>query len=137
VLGRIWSKSAQKQIKGVPARAAVTTLHREPWRFEISIKSSFHCSSVSLTFANTPLHFYSFTYQGPRRRTTENRAPASLHWPGHAMTGALLRLIPNSSPNKCFPSINFTSEALTRSVHGDHAINGQSNAFPVTLWVLA
>jgi hypothetical protein len=47
------------------------------------------------------------------------------------MTGALLRLRPNLSPNKCFPSINFTSGALTRYVHGDRAINGQSNVFLV------
>jgi hypothetical protein len=46
------------------------------------------------------------------------------------MTGALHRLRLNSSLNKSFPSINFTNGALTRSVHGDRVIDGQSNAFP-------
>jgi hypothetical protein len=47
------------------------------------------------------------------------------------MTGALLWLKPNPSPNKCFPSINFTSEALNHLVHGDNADNGGTNVFPV------
>jgi hypothetical protein len=45
------------------------------------------------------------------------------------MTGALLRLKPNSSLNNSFPSINFTNGAQTRSAHGDRVINEQSNAF--------
>jgi hypothetical protein len=51
-------------------------------------------------------------------------APASLHWPGYTMTGAPTWLTPNSTLNNCFPSINFTSGALIRPVHGDSADNG-------------
>jgi hypothetical protein len=109
---------------------ALSYLHREPWRFEILIKNPFYCSSVSLTLAETPPRFLLFTSRSPRQRTTGNRAPASLHRPIHATTNALLRLRPNSSPNKSFPSTNFTIGPLTRSVHGDNGHHGQSNAFP-------
>jgi hypothetical protein len=70
------------------------------------------------------------TTRGPRRRTAENRAPVSSYRPDHLMTGALLWLRPNSSPNKSFPSNNFTNGALTRSVHGDSGHNGQHDVVP-------
>jgi hypothetical protein len=89
-----------------------------------------HCSSVSLTLAKTPPRFYLFTTRGPRRRTAENRAPVSSYRLDHSMTGALLWLRPNSSPNKSFPSNNFTNGALTRSVHGDSGHNGQHDVVP-------
>jgi hypothetical protein len=134
-LGSFQSETAQQRQNSparVPARApARSVLRKEPWRFEISIKNPSHCSSVSLTLAKTPSRFHLFTTCGPRRRTAENRAPASSYWPDHSMTGALLRLRPNSSSNKCFPSINFTSGALNRSVHGDSGHNGQHDIFPV------
>ena len=130
VLGSFQSETAQQR-QNSPAHApARSVLRREPWRFEISIKNPSHCSSVSLTLAETPSRFHLFTTCGPRRRTAENRAPASSYRPDHSMTGALLRLRPNSSPNKSFPSTNFTNGALTRSVHGDSGHDGQSDTFP-------
>ena len=113
--------------ESTPARSV---LRKEPWRFEFFIKNPSHYSSVSLTLAETPPRFHLFTSYSTRRRTSGNRALASSYRPDHSMTGALLRLRPNSSPNKSFPSINFTNGALARSVHGDRVINGQSNAFP-------
>jgi hypothetical protein len=125
VLGSFQSETAQQR-QNSPTRSV---LRREPWRFEISIKNPSHCSSVSLTLAKTPPRFHLFTTRGPRRCTVEKRAPASSYRPDHSMTSALLRLRPNSSSNKCFPSINFTSGALTRSVHGDSGHNGQHDVF--------
>jgi hypothetical protein len=63
--------------------------------------------------------------------------PASLHWPGYAMTGALTWMIPNSTSNKRFPSINCTVRAPNLSAHGDRAIQGWFKVFPVIYWVLA
>ena len=108
---------------------ALSVLHKRPYRFKNQNGSPRYYSHISLTLAKTPLHFHLFTNHSRRRRTMENRTSASLHWPGHAMTGALLWLRPNSSPNKSFPSINFTNGALTRSFHGDRVINEQSNVF--------
>jgi hypothetical protein len=130
VLGSFQSETAQQRQNSPPCTPARSVLHREPWRFEISIKNPSHCSSVSLTLAKTPPRFHLFTTRGPRHRTAENRAPTSSYRLDHSMTGALLRLRPNSSSNKCFPSINFTSGALTRSVHGDSGHNGQHDMFP-------
>jgi hypothetical protein len=134
VLGLFQSETAQQRQNSparAPARApARSVLCREPWRFEISIKNHFHCSSVSLTLAKTPPRFYLFITRGPRRRPAENRAPTSSYRLDHSMTGALLWLRPNSSPNKSFPSINFTNGALTRSVHGDSGHNGQHDVVP-------
>jgi hypothetical protein len=64
-------------------------------------------------------------------------APASLYRPRYAMTGALEWLTPNSTPNNHFPSTNFKVLAPNLSAHGDSAINGQPEAFPVILHVLA
>jgi hypothetical protein len=129
-LGSFQPETAQRR-QNSPARApARSVLRREPWRFEFFIKNPSHYSSVSLTLAETPPHFHLITSRSPRRRTAENRAPVSTYRSDHSMTGALLRLRPNSSPNKCFPSINFINGALTRSVHGDSGHNGQHNVFP-------
>jgi hypothetical protein len=53
------------------------------------------------------------------------------------MTGALEWLTPNLTPHNHFPSTNFKVLAPNLSAHGDSAINGQLEAFPVILWVLA
>jgi hypothetical protein len=125
-----WPEPAHIQVKSRPRAPALSVLQKRPYRFKNQNDSPLHYSHISLTLAKTPLHFHLSTTHSPRRRTTENQTPARLHWPGHAMTGALLWLRPNSSPNKSFPSINFTNGALTRFVHGDRVINRQSNAFP-------
>jgi hypothetical protein len=52
------------------------------------------------------------------------------------MTGALERLTPNSTPNNHYPSTNFKALAPNLSAHGDSALNGQPDAFPVILRVL-
>jgi hypothetical protein len=121
-----WRKCARAH----PRAPALSVLQRHPYRFKSQSDSPWHYSYVSLTFARTPPRFYSFTDRSPRQRTAQGQAPVSLHQPIHATTGALLRRRPNSSPNKRFPSTNFTNGALTHSVHGDRVINGQSNVFP-------
>jgi hypothetical protein len=42
---------------------------------------------------------------------------------GVSQAGALIWVIPNLIPNECFPSVNSTSGALSRPVHGDSADN--------------
>ena len=116
---------------------ALSILHREPWRFKISIKSPSHYSSVSLTLAEIPPRFHLFTFRSPRWRMAGNRTPTSLYRPDHSMTGVLLWQRPNSSPNESFPSTNFINGALARSVHGDSGHDGQSNTFPVIQGTLA
>jgi hypothetical protein len=106
-------------------------LHQSPQGFEYLRKSPAYYLTRSLTFANKSLHFYLFTVRSPRRQIARGRAPTSLHRPIHAMTGAILWCRPNSSPNKRFPSTNFTNEVRKRSVHGDSGHDGHSNAFPV------
>jgi hypothetical protein len=64
-------------------------------------------------------------------------APASQDWPENAMTRVPVWLTPNSTPNDPFPSINCKIQAPNHSVHGDSAINGQIEVFPVILRVLA
>jgi hypothetical protein len=102
-----------------------------PGGLNFFMKNPSYHSSVSLTFAETPSRFLLFTSRSPRRRTVGNRAPASSYCPDYSMTGALLRMRPNSGSNKSFPSTNFTIGPLTRSIHGDSGHDGQSNAFPV------
>jgi hypothetical protein len=63
-------------------------------------------------------------------------APASLYRPRYAMTGAQKWLTPNSTPNNHFPSTNFKILGPNLSAHGDSAINGQLDAFPMILRVL-
>jgi hypothetical protein len=101
-----------------------------------SLKNPSHYSSVSLTFAETPSSFPLFTIPSPRRRTAGNRAPVSLYRPVYSMTGALLWQRPNSSPDKGFPSTNFTNGALTHTIHGDSGHYRQSSAFPLIYGVL-
>jgi hypothetical protein len=72
-----------------------------------------------------------FTTRDPRRRTAAGRAPANLYWPRHTMAGVLIWLIPNSTSNTRFPSINCTVRAPNLSAHGDRAIWGQFKVFPV------
>jgi hypothetical protein len=129
-LGSLQPATAQQRQNSPPRAPARSVLCREPWWFEISIKNPSHCSSVSLTLAKTPPRFHLFTSRSPRRRTAGKRAPTSSYRPDHSMTDALLRLRPNSSPNKSFPSTNFTNRALTRSIHGGNGHHGQSNTFP-------
>jgi hypothetical protein len=64
-------------------------------------------------------------------------APASLYRLRYAMTGALEWLTPNSISNNHFPSTNFKVLDPNLSAHVDSTINGQLEAFPVILWVLA
>jgi hypothetical protein len=130
-LGSFQPAMAQQRQNSPVRTPARLVLRREPWRFEFFIKNPSNYSSVSLTLAETLPHFLLFTSRSPRRRTAGNRAPTSSYRPDHSMTGALLRLRPNSSPKKRFPSTNFTIEPLSRSVHGDNGHDGQSNAFPV------
>jgi hypothetical protein len=125
------AQPAYRREKPTRARARKAVLHRSPQGFEYLKKNLAHYLTESLTFVNKPLDFYLFTACSPRRRTALGRAPVSLHRPIHAMIGALLRRRPNSSPNKCFPSTNFTFGARKRSIHGDSGHDGHSNAFPV------
>jgi hypothetical protein len=85
----------------------------------------------------TSLHFYSFTDRSPRPRTAQGRAPMSLYRLEYLRTGILLWQRPNSIPNHCFPSTNFTNGDLTCSVHGDSGHRGHSIVFPAILGTLA
>jgi hypothetical protein len=125
------AQPAYRREKPTRARARRAVLHRSPHGFEYLKKHPTHYLTESLTFANKPLHFYLFTACSPRRRMALGRAPMSLHRPIHVTIGALLQRRPNSSPNKCFPSTNFTIGARKRSVHGDSGHGGHSNAFLV------
>jgi hypothetical protein len=122
----------------VPARApAVSTLHRGPWLFEKPINSPTHCSCVPLTLCAEALHFLILR---ELKSTTEDdgaAAPVSLYRPRYAMNGAMEWSTPNSTLNNHFPSTNFKVLAPNLSAHSDSAINGQLEAFPVILWVLA
>ena len=59
------------------------------------------------------------------------RTPTSLYRSDNSTTGALVRLTPNSTHNDPFPSINCKILAPNHSVHGDSAINGQTEVFQV------
>jgi hypothetical protein len=92
---------------------------------------------VSLTLCVEALHF--LILRGLKSSTEDDvaAAPASLYRPRYAMTGVLEWFTPNSTPNNHFPSTNFKVIAPNLSAHGDSAINGQLEAFPVILRVLA
>jgi hypothetical protein len=119
-----------------PRAPAVSILHRGPWSVEKSLKNPFHYFPVSLTSALRPLPFYFFTTPAPRRWTTTSQSLASLHQLNNATTGAPVWLTPNSTPNDHYPSINCNVLTPNFSAHGDSAINGQTEAFPVILRVL-
>jgi hypothetical protein len=55
----------------------------------------------------------------------------------NSTTDAPVRLTPNLTPNDHYPSTNFKVLAPNLSTHGDSAINGQTEAFPVIQRVLA
>jgi hypothetical protein len=92
---------------------------------------------VSLTLCAEALHFLILHKLKSPTKDGGAAAPASLYRPRYAMTGALERLTPNSTPNNHYPSTNFKVLAPNLSAHGDSAINGQPKAFPVILHVLA
>jgi hypothetical protein len=80
------------------------------------MRSPAHYSTVSLTFASRSLPFlflHKLTVDGGAA------APASLYRPENAMTGAPVRLTPNSTLNDHNPSINCKALAPNLSVHGD------------------
>jgi hypothetical protein len=96
-----------------------------------------HYSYVSLTLCAEALHF--LILHGLKSSTEDGiaAAPTSLYRPRYEMTGALEWLTPNSTPNNHFPSTNFKVLATNLSAQGDSVINGQPEAFPVILRVLA
>jgi hypothetical protein len=63
--------------------------------------------------------------------------PASPYWPNNSTTDARVRLTPNSTPNDHYPSTNFKVLSPNLNTHGDSAINGEIEAFPVIQRVLA
>jgi hypothetical protein len=78
-----------------------------------------HSSYVSLTFADSPFPFLFLHTLRPSTVDGGAAAPASLYRPENTMTGALVRLTPNSAPNNHNPSINCGVLTINRSVHGD------------------
>jgi hypothetical protein len=115
----------------------VSNLHRGTWLFEKPINSPAHCSYVSLTLCAEALHFLIIRELKSPTEDDEAAAPASLYHPRYAMTVALEWLTPNLTPNNHYPSTNFKVLAPNLSAHGDSTINGQPEAFPVILRVLA
>jgi hypothetical protein len=61
----------------------------------------------------------------------DNPRSASLYWPEWETTRALVWLTLNLTPNNHFPSTNFKVLGLILSAHGDSAINGPLEVFPV------
>jgi hypothetical protein len=118
-------------VKTRPRAPAVSGLHRRPWRYEKPVKSPPHYLFESRAKADRPSPFL-FLHK-VKSTTVDGGAgtPASLHWPGYTMTGAHKWWSPNLTPNNHFPSTNFKILGLNRSAHGDSAINGQPEAFPV------
>jgi hypothetical protein len=100
---------------------ALPGLHRGPWSFEKLVKSPAHYLLVSLTFTPRPLPFLFLHTSRPPTVDGRAAAPASLYRPENAMTGAPVRLTPNSAPNNHNPSINSGVLTLNCSVHGDGA----------------
>ena len=96
-----------------------------------------HYSYVSLTLCVEALHFLILHELKSPTEDGGAAAPVSQDRLKNAMTGALERLTPNSTPNNHYPSTNFKVLAPNLSTHGDNAINGQPEAFPVILCVLA
>ena len=94
-------------------------------------------SYVSLTLCAEALHFLILRELKPSTEDGGAVAPTSPYWPDNSTTGALEWLTPNLTPNNHFPSTNFKVLAPNLSAHGDSAINGQPEAFPVILHVLA
>jgi hypothetical protein len=125
------SPSRPKTGETRPRAPTVSILHRGPWSFEIPVKNPLHCFSVSITSAQKPLPF--LFLHNPRSPTVGGGAatPASPYRPENATAMLPHCTIPNSTPNNHFPSLNFTSEALNHSIHGDSADNGGTNVFPV------
>jgi hypothetical protein len=96
-----------------------------------------HYSYVSLTLCVEALHFLILHELKSPTEDGGAAAPASQDRPENAMTVALERLTPNSTPNNHYPSTNFKVLAPNLSAHGDNTINRQLEAFPVILRVLA
>jgi hypothetical protein len=92
---------------------------------------------VSLTLCAEALHFLILRELKSPTEDGGAVAPASQDRLENVMTGALERLTPNSTPNNHYPSTNFKVLAPNLSAHGDSAINGQPEAFPMILRVLA
>jgi hypothetical protein len=92
---------------------------------------------VSLTLCAEALHFLILRELKSPTEDGGAAAPASPYWPDDSTTDALERLTPNSTPNNHYPSINFKVLAPNLSAHGDSAINGLPEAFPLILRVLA
>ena len=130
VLGLIWPETAHDRRKRARVGLQCRVYIEGPGDFEKLAKSPPHYLFESLTNADRPSSFFFITL-GPRRRTAPGQAPASLYWPRHVMAGALTWLIPNSTSNNRFPSINCTVRAPNLSAHGDRAIRGQFKVFPV------
>jgi hypothetical protein len=101
-----------------PRAPALSNLHRDPGDLKKPIKSPVHYLLVSLTFTPRPLPFCFFAVLSPRWWTATSVSPTSLYRPENAMTGALVRLTPNSTYSDHNPSINCKIPAHNRSVHG-------------------
>jgi hypothetical protein len=94
-------------------------------------------SYVSLTLCAEALHFLILHELKSPTEDGGAAAPVSQDRLKNAMTGALERLTPNSTPNNHYRSTNFKVLAPNLSAHGDGTINRQPEAFPVILRVLA
>jgi hypothetical protein len=132
----LFTPPPSRRLSTRPCAPTEDSLQRDPWRFKQLAKGSRHYLYVSLTFTGNPFYLCFFAVPSPRRRTAENQAPANLYRPDNSTTSVPVRLTSNSTSTDPFPSINCRVLSLNRSVHGDRAINGQSNAFSRILWVL-
>jgi hypothetical protein len=81
-------------------------------------------------FAETSPKFYSFTARGPRQRTAWGRTLVRLCRLIHATAGGPEQQIPNQTPPKSFPSLNFTNKALNHPIHGGSADSPRNRRVP-------
>jgi hypothetical protein len=137
VLGLIWPETAHDRRKRARVGLQCRVYIEGPGDFEKLVKSPPHYLFESLTNADRPSTFFFFTTRDPRRWTATGRASASLYLPEWATARDLAWLTLNLTLNNHFPSTNFKVLGFILSAHGDSAINGQHEVFPVILWVLA
>ena len=130
------ARAGPREAERAPARPLCRICTGDPGDLKKPVNSPAHCY-VSLTLCVEALHFLILRELKSPTEDGGAAAPASLYRPRYAMTGALERLTPNSTPNNHYPSTNFKVLAPNLSTHGDNAINGQPEAFPVILRVLA
>jgi hypothetical protein len=125
------AQDGPRRVETRPRAPVVSGLYRRPWQYEKPEKSPPHYLFESLTTADRSSPFLFLHKVKSTNVDGGVGTPASLHCPGYVMTDTQKWWPPNSTPNNHFPSTNFNILGLNRSAHGDSAINGQPETFPM------